>query len=138
MSSNKSTTPPAFLDEMQTQDFRLSRSGGDAMSGRSGSDRMFSAFDDFLDRMPAWIFHTLGLITALVALWFALAFLGGLPRVVVEWITLAMFGAFAYAVGFMIPLIVTYFAETAGRLLLAALLAGGSVIFGAMTLSLPL
>jgi hypothetical protein len=34
---------------------------------------------------------------------------------VVEWITLAMFGAFAYAVGFMIPLIVTYFANRGAR-----------------------
>jgi hypothetical protein len=65
--------------------------------------------------MPAWIFHTLGRSRRLVALWFALAFLGGLPGGVVEWITLAMFGAFAYAVGFMIPLVVTYLVENRNR-----------------------
>jgi hypothetical protein len=101
-------------------------------------DAPFSAFDEFLDRMPGWIFHTLGGMTALIALWFALAFLGGLPGGLVEWITLAMFGAFAYAVGFMIPLVVTYLVETGNRILMALLVLGGSAVFGAMSLPLPL
>ena len=46
-----------------------------------------------------------------VALWFALAFLGGLPSGIVEWITLAMLGGFAYAIGFMIPLVLAYLIE---------------------------
>jgi hypothetical protein len=71
-------------------------------------------------------------------LWFALAFLGGLPGSVVEWITLAMFGAFAYAVGFMIPLIVTYLRETGRRMLMAVLVGGGSADLGAMAVPPPL
>ena len=99
---------------------------------------MFSAFDAFLDRMPAWIFHALGAVTALVALWFALAFLGGLPHGIVEWITLAMLGGFAYAIGFMIPLVLAYLIESRSRLLMAMLVVGSGAIFGAITLPFPL
>jgi hypothetical protein len=90
---------------MKTSEINSSQPRNRLTSYISRPSRLFSAFDEFLDRMPAWIFHTLGGITALIALWFALAFLGGLPGSVVEWITLAMFGTFAYAVGFMIPLV---------------------------------
>jgi hypothetical protein len=88
--------------------------------------------------MPAWIFHTLGGLTALIALWFALAFLGGLPGSAVEWITLAMFGAFAYAVGFMIPLVVTYLYEMGNRILMAASGSRWQCAVGAMAVPPPL
>ena len=123
---------------MKTSDFshRRPNSTGDDIS--RGTSRVFTAFDEFLDRMPAWIFHSLGGATALVALWFALAYLGGLPGGIVEWITLAMIGAFAYAIGFMIPLVLTYLVENGNRLLMALVVAGGGALFGAMTLPLPI
>lgn len=68
-----------------------------------------------VDRMPGWGVRSLGVLTALVALWFAMAFLGGIPAGPVEWLTLAMLGAFAYSVGVMVPLLVTALASRAGR-----------------------
>jgi hypothetical protein len=123
---------------MNTSD--LSHSGTRPASEHAtrSDSRVFSAFDEFLDRMPAWIFHSLGGITALIALWFALAFLGGLPGSAVEWIALAMFGAFAYAVGFMIPLVLTYLFERGSRILAAVLVVGGGALAGAMTVPFPL
>jgi hypothetical protein len=123
---------------MKTNDFLITRLDTSGSDNSDGPTRLFSAFDEFLDRMPGWIFHSLGGVTALVALWFALAFLGGLPGGLVEWITLAMFGAFAYAIGFMIPLVLTYLVETGNRLLMALVVAGGGAVFGAMSLPLPL
>ncbi|MCU4653996.1 hypothetical protein N8I71_14215 [Roseibacterium sp. SDUM158016] len=93
-----------------------------------GTFKVFKAFDDFLDRMPAWLFHSLGALTALMSLWFALVLMGGLPRSIVEWIVLAMFGAFAYAVGFMIPLIVAYLVDTASRLSVLLAFTGGAAL----------
>jgi len=138
MLSNKAGAPSALFDDMKASEFY--RSGQHAMGDDTsrGPERMFSAFDAFLDRMPAWLFHALGAVTALVALWFALAFLGGLPSGIVEWITLAMLGGFAYAIGFMIPLVLAYLIETRSRLLAAVLVVGSGAIFGAMTLPLPL
>lgn len=136
MLSNKSRTPSAFVDDMKTPQFSLPGSGGEDSS--RNADSVFTAFDEFLDRMPAWIFHSLGTFAAVVALWFALAYLGGLPGGVVEWIALAMVGGFAYAVGFMIPLVMAYLLETRSRLMMALLVAGGGAVFGAMTLQLPL
>jgi hypothetical protein len=138
MLSNKTRAPSALLDDMKTSEF--GRSGPQATGDDTsrGPERMFSAFDAFLDRMPAWIFHALGAVTALVALWFALAFLGGLPHGIVEWITLAMLGGFAYAIGFMIPLVLAYLIESRSRLLMAMLVVGSGAIFGAITLPLPL
>jgi hypothetical protein len=138
MLSKKSGTPQAFVEQMKTSEINSSQPRSAGHHTSQGSSRLFSAFDEFLDRMPAWIFHTLGGITALIALWFALAFLGGLPGSVVEWITLAMFGTFAYAVGFMIPLIVTYLFEKGGRMLMTLLVVGGSAILGVVTFPLPL
>jgi hypothetical protein len=135
---NKTRAPSALFDDMKTSEFSRSGPPVTGMDTARGSDRIFSAFDAFLDRMPAWIFHALGAVTAMIALWFALAFLGGLPRGIVEWITLAMLGGFAYAIGFMIPLVLAYLIETRSRLLMAMLVVGSGAIFGAMTLPLPL
>ena len=66
------------------------------------------------------------------------AWTSGLPGGIVEWITLAMMGGFAYAVGFMIPLVLTYLVEQRSRLLMALLVVGGGAVYGAMTLPLPL
>jgi hypothetical protein len=68
-----------------------------------------------LGHMPGWGLRSLGALTALVALWFAMAFLGGIPAGPVEWLTLAMLGAFAYSVGVMVPLLLTALASRAGR-----------------------
>lgn len=138
MLSNKTRAPSALFDDMKTSEFSTSRSHVTGMDGSRGPERVFSAFDAFLDRMPAWIFHALGGLTALISLWFALAFLGGLPRGIVEWITLAMLGGFAYAIGFMIPLVLAYLIETRSRLLMATLVVGSGAAFGVMTLPLPL
>lgn len=136
MLSDKSRTPRAFVDDMKATDFRMTRVHPSDDPGARGPQGMFSAFDDFVDRMPAWIFHSLGAVTALVAVWFALAFLGGLPRDLVEWIALGMAGTFAYAVGFMIPLVLTYLVETGGRFLLVLAVTIGGTIFGAVALTL--
>jgi hypothetical protein len=138
MLSSKRRAPAALIEEMKTNNFLLRHTESSDDTTSRGPARIFAAFDEFLDRMPAWIFHSLGGVTALIALWFALAFLGGFPGGIVEWITLAMFGAFAYAIGFMIPLVLTYLVETSNRLLMALVVVGGGAIFGAMTLSLPL
>ncbi len=138
MLSNKTSAPLAHIKDMNTSDFIHSSSDLAGEEAARDQSRVFSAFDEFLDRMPAWIFHSLGGITALAALWFALAFLGGLPGGIVEWITLAMMGGFAYAVGFMIPLVLTYLVEQRSRLLMALLVVGGGAVYGAMTLPLPL
>lgn len=100
-------------------------------SGRAPRD-----IDDFLDRMPSWILHAAGVVTALVGVWFALALLGGLPVDVVEWILLAMFGAFAYALGFMVALVVAFVVDGASRSsMLFVFLAFGAT---AGVLSLPM
>jgi hypothetical protein len=65
--------------------------------------------------VPGWGLRFLGALTALVALWFAMAFLGGIPTGPVEWLTLAMLGAFAYSVGVMVPLLLTALARRTGR-----------------------
>jgi hypothetical protein len=57
---------------------------------------------------PGWAFRSLGVLTALVVLWFALAFLGGLPGSAVEWMALALLGAFAYSLGFTLALLLTH------------------------------
>jgi len=135
MFSNKRRAPWALIDDMKMADISHSpRPAEDDI----GTRRVFSAFDVLLDRMPGWIFHTLGAITAFAAMWFTLAFLGGLPNGMVEWIALAMVGAFAYCVGFMVPLVVTYLVETRSRLFMVAVVVGGSAVFGAMTLTLPI
>jgi hypothetical protein len=134
MLSNKPGMPSALIEDLTNTDFRNSRSRRADDTSAHGAGRVFSAFDDFLDRMPAWIFHGLGSIAGLGALWFALAYLGGLPRGIVEWITLAMIGAFAYAVGFMIPLVVTYLIESRSRALAVLLVIGGGAVFGALSL----
>lgn len=136
MLSDKSRTPRAFIDDMKAAELRMTRTDPSDDICARGTRGMFSAFDEFLDRMPAWIFHTLGAVTAFVAVWFALAYLGGLPRGVVEWIALGMAGTFAYAVGFMIPLVLTYVVETGGRLLLVLAATLGGTILGAVALTL--
>ncbi|MGP1357047.1 hypothetical protein [Roseicyclus sp.] len=95
---------------------------------------MFNSFDRFLERLPAWLFHSLGIVTALVSLWFALALLGGLPGGLAEWVVLAMFGVFSYAVGFMIPLLVAYLVESRTRLSMVLIAAGSAVGAGAVAL----
>jgi hypothetical protein len=95
---------------------------------------IFNAFDRFLERLPAWLFHSLGILTALVSLWFALVVLGGLPGGLAEWVLLGMFGVFSYAVGFMIPLLIAYLVESRTRLSMALILVGSVTGLGAAAL----
>jgi hypothetical protein len=138
MSSSKREAPTASITNMKTSDLSNSDFLPAGEDDTNGNGRLFLGFDEFLDRMPAWIFHTLGGLTALIALWFALAFLGGLPGSAVEWIALAMFGAFAYAVSFMLTVVVTYLYEMGNRILMAVLVLGGSAAVGAMAVPPPL
>lgn len=129
MFSHESKSSATPMGEMSGTGF-LSGSVKSMQSTPEEPKGQFGAtFDDFLDRMPGWIFHTTGLVTAIVGLWFALAFLGGLPVGIVEWIALGMFGAFAYALGFMVPLVLAFVIDGANRASMAlALVAGGATL----------
>lgn len=104
---------------------RSNRSGGDAQPRATFAQ----TFDAFLDKMPAWIFHATGVVAALIALWFTLAYLGGLPVGVVEWIALGLVGAFAYALGFMVPLALAFVVEgfTRSSMVLAVVACGAAL-----------
>lgn len=127
----------AHMDDIGTAGFHPAQIHDRLDAGPQEGSNVFRAFDEFLDRMPAWIFHSLGAITCLIAMWFTLAFLGGLPGGIVEWIALAMVGAFAYAVGFMIPLVLTYLFQESTRLLVALTVIGGGALLSSLAFPLP-
>ena len=90
---------------------------GDRTRDRSDPDgRMFVAGEDTVaERIPSWFLRSAGGMTALIVLWFGMAFMGGLPGGAVEWLALAILGAFAYSLGVTIPLLVTLALRRAGR-----------------------
>lgn len=125
-SSERETAPVAgFGPSIQPDISHTNRSGANIAPRATFAQ----TFDAFLDRMPAWIFHVAGVLAALIALWFTLAYLGGLPIGVVEWIALALVGAFAYALGFMVPLALAFVVEgfTRSSLVLAVVACGAAL-----------
>ncbi|MFW5654539.1 MAG: hypothetical protein ACOCYW_02695 [Roseicyclus sp.] len=72
--------------------------------------------DGAIARRPGWAFRSFGALAALIALWFAMAFLGGLPGGAVEWLALAMLGAFAYSLGVMLAAATAFLVTRALRL----------------------
>ncbi|MDG4648578.1 hypothetical protein P6F26_08980 [Roseibacterium sp. SDUM158017] len=135
MLANDHSAPWAHPSDMRAQDLPLALRSDDAELQDEGGTGLFAVFDQFLDRMPAWPFHAIASLTALTGLWFALALLGGLPRGVVEWIAMGMFGLFAYAVGFMIALLAAWLIGVATRAsVLLLMLAGGVAVWGLVAL----
>jgi hypothetical protein len=137
MIGNKRGAIRAPGEDVQLNDFSIARGGFDSDMADDKSPRIVKTFDEFMDRVPAWPFHMLGAVAALAGLWFAMAAMGGLPRGVVEWIALAMFGAFAYSVGFIMLLLLAFLLEATRRFSVAAILVGGVTLLGAMALQGP-
>jgi hypothetical protein len=137
MLSSKRRAPTALLEDMKTNDFLITRLDTSGSDNSDGPTRLFPPSTSFSTGCRVGSSIRSGCDGAGRAV-VRPGLLGGLPGGLVEWITLAMFGAFAYAVGFMIPLVVTYLVETGNRLLMALLVAGGGAVFGAMSLPLPL
>jgi uncharacterized membrane protein len=123
--------------DVQVPELPITRGGFEPDMADEKSSKIVKTFDDFMDRAPGWPFHLLGTVTALVALWFALAALGGLPRGVVEWIALAMLGAFAYGVGFLVPLLLAFLVDSSTRLSAVLMLVGGVALLAAMAVQGP-
>jgi hypothetical protein len=126
--------PWAQSNDVTPSGSAASRTSVEADGDEDRGAGIFSSFDRFLDRLPAWLFHSLGMVTALVSLWFALALLGRLPGGLAEWVVLAMLGVFSYAVGFMIPLLVAYLVESRTRLSTVLIAAGSALAVGALAL----
>jgi hypothetical protein len=105
-----------------------------AVAQGSGMVRLLNNFEDFMDHAPRAVFRLIGAIAALVAIWFALALLGGLPRGAVEWIALAMVGVFTYVIGFGTAVVLAFLLARSTRFTMVIALAVGTLALYALAL----
>lgn len=136
MNGNDRNASLTAVRDARMTGFTATRAAADAAEDDGGDP--VRSFDAFLDRIRAWPFHLAAIVTALAALWFGLAALGGLPRGPVELIALSMFGAFAYGVGFLVPLLFAFAIESSRRTSAVLALACGAALLWIMAHQGPL
>lgn len=112
-----------FHDELGKRSAHSGKQNGHMLRDAQGN--VLSA----IDARSGWIVVVFGIVTAVVAAWLSLAWLGGTPSDAVEWVILGLIATFGYTAGTLVLPMVLYvlsLLQRLGSMLVMVCLLGGA------------